>query len=54
MADDSLLSKIHDLSDIELAFLLCLVSRQHCMISTPERSLDNLIKELHLVRATPP
>lgn len=53
MADDSLLEKVHDLSDLELAVLLSLIAREHCIISTPPEGLDDLIEELQLVR-TPP
>ncbi|KAI9149417.1 hypothetical protein HJFPF1_11469 [Paramyrothecium foliicola] len=49
MADESLLEKVHDLSDLELAILLCLVSRQHCIISTPADAIDDLIQELQLI-----
>jgi hypothetical protein len=51
MADESLLDKVHDLTDLELAILLCLVSRQHCIISTPADVIDDLIQELQLVCA---
>lgn len=50
MADESLLEKIHELSDLELAVLLCLVSREHCLISTPPHAIDNLILELEQVK----
>ncbi|POR39205.1 Uncharacterized protein TPAR_00596 [Tolypocladium paradoxum] len=49
MADDTLLDKVHDLSDLELAILLCLVSREHGLLSTPARAIDDLIQELQLV-----
>lgn len=49
MADESLIDKVHGLSDLELAVLLCLVSREHCLISTPPAALDDLIQELQLV-----
>jgi hypothetical protein len=49
MADESLLDKVHDLSDLELAILLCLISRQHCIISTPAHAVDDLIQELQLI-----
>ncbi|KND93907.1 hypothetical protein TOPH_01500 [Tolypocladium ophioglossoides CBS 100239] len=49
MADDTLLDKVHDLSDLELAILLCLVSREHGMLSTPADAIDDLIQELLLV-----
>ncbi|CRK32298.1 hypothetical protein BN1708_005689 [Verticillium longisporum] len=49
MADDILLGKVHGLSDLELAGLLCLMSREHCLISTPPEALDELIEELQLI-----
>jgi hypothetical protein len=50
MADDNLLSKVHGLSDLELAALLCLMNREHCLVSTPPEALDELTDELQLVR----
>lgn len=41
---------MHSLSDLELAALLCLVSRENCLISTPPEALDDLVAELQLVR----
>ncbi|KAF4976058.1 hypothetical protein FZEAL_7236 [Fusarium zealandicum] len=49
MADDSLLNKVHALSDLELAVLLSLISREHCLVSTPSDAIDDLIQELQLV-----
>jgi hypothetical protein len=49
MADDTLLGKIHDLSDVELAALLCLVTQEHCIIDTEPDSIDELVQELELV-----
>lgn len=49
MADESLLARVHDLSDLELAALLCLISREHCLISTPADVLESLVLELQLV-----
>lgn len=49
MADQNLLSKVHDLSDLELATLICLVAHEHCIIDTDEESVDELIQELELV-----
>lgn len=54
MADDRLLAKVHDLSDLELAILLCLVSREHGLLSTPADALDHLVQELRLVRGQSP
>ncbi|KAI0833068.1 hypothetical protein F5Y06DRAFT_280736 [Hypoxylon sp. FL0890] len=49
MADEDLLSKIHGLEDLDLAALLCLISREHCIVSTEPDALDNLVEELRLV-----
>ncbi|EON99188.1 putative atpase associated with various cellular activities aaa_3 protein [Phaeoacremonium minimum UCRPA7] len=49
MADENVLKKVHNLSDIELAALLSLMSREHCLISTPPDALDDLIEELLLI-----
>ena len=49
MADESLYEKIHDLSDLELALLLCFIAKEHCLISTPPDDLDDLIQELQAV-----
>ncbi|KAL1842703.1 hypothetical protein VTJ49DRAFT_4482 [Mycothermus thermophilus] len=49
MADPQLLDKIHSLSDLELAALLCLIAREHCLISTDPDSVDELADELRLV-----
>ncbi|KAG7288837.1 hypothetical protein NEMBOFW57_005196 [Staphylotrichum longicolle] len=52
MADEQLLDKIHNLSDLELAALLCLIAREHCLISTEPDSVDELAEELRLVAST--
>lgn len=50
MADEEdLLTKVHGLSDLELAAFLCLVNREHCIVSTPPVALNELIEELQLV-----
>ncbi|KAH6893223.1 hypothetical protein B0T10DRAFT_267965 [Thelonectria olida] len=49
MADDALLEKVHALSDLELAVLLCLISREHCLVSTSSEAIDDLLQELQLV-----
>lgn len=51
--DDSLVEKVHALSDLELAILLCLISREHCLMSTPTDAVDDLIQELQLVCPSP-
>lgn len=53
MADETLLEKVCDLSDLELAVLLCLTAREHCLISTPPDTLDDLVQELQLVAEYP-
>lgn len=49
MADETLITKIHDLSDLELAALICLVTEEHCIIDTAPELLDDLVQELELV-----
>lgn len=51
MADEDLLDKAQGLSDLELACLLCLMSREHCIISSAPSTLDDLLQELQYVRA---
>ncbi|KAH7033235.1 uncharacterized protein B0I36DRAFT_321016 [Microdochium trichocladiopsis] len=51
MADEELLHKVHQLGDLDLAALLCLVDRQHCIVSTEPDALDDLVAELQLVAA---
>ncbi|KAI0459843.1 hypothetical protein F5B21DRAFT_454423 [Xylaria acuta] len=49
MADEGLVHKVRELGDIDLAALLCLISREHCVISTDAEYLDDLTVELQLV-----
>lgn len=49
MADEDLLDKVHSFSDLELAVLLCLINREHVLISTPPAAIDDLVQELQLV-----
>ncbi|KAK7954990.1 hypothetical protein PG988_015684 [Apiospora saccharicola] len=49
MADEELQQKIHGLGDLDLAALLCLMSREHCIVSTEPEALDDLVEELQLV-----
>ncbi|KAK3373878.1 hypothetical protein B0T24DRAFT_594016 [Lasiosphaeria ovina] len=51
MADEQqlLLQKVHSLSDLELAALLSLVAREHCLVSTVLESVDELAEELRLI-----
>jgi hypothetical protein len=50
MADKILLDKVHDLSDLELAALICLVAQEHCIIDTEPDAIDELVQELEQVR----
>ncbi|KAI0193967.1 hypothetical protein EV127DRAFT_422840 [Xylaria flabelliformis] len=49
MADEGLVHKVRELGDMDLAALLCLISREHCIISTEAEYLDDLTVELQLV-----
>ncbi|KAI3334329.1 hypothetical protein F4824DRAFT_211732 [Ustulina deusta] len=49
MADEDLVHKVRELGDIDLAALLCLISREHCIISTNAEYLNDLTVELQLV-----
>lgn len=49
MADERLLSRVHSLSDLELAFLLCLIAREHCQIRTSAAAIPDIVAELGLV-----
>lgn len=51
MADDQLLDKIHDLSDLELATLLCLTNNEHCIIDAEPEALEDVVQELRLISA---
>jgi hypothetical protein len=50
MADPALLNRIHELSDLELAALICFIAREHCIIDTDPDSIYELLQELELVR----
>lgn len=52
MADEGLVDKVHGLSDLELAVLLCLINREHTLLSTPANAIDDLIQELQLVNSS--
>lgn len=49
MADEALLDKISNLSDLELAALLCFTNEEHCIIDTDPDSVGDLVHELRLV-----
>lgn len=50
MVDHTVLyDKLEDLTDLEIAVLLCLVAQEHGIIETDDESIDDLGKELSLV-----
>lgn len=44
-----IVDRVHRLSALELATLLCLVTKQHCLVETEEDIIDDLSQELALV-----
>lgn len=50
MAEEAILDKISNLSDLELAALLCLTNQEHCIIDTDPDDVQDLVQELRLVR----
>lgn len=46
-------SGVHELalqlSDLEVAVLLCLASHEHCLVETTQDNIDDVAKELALV-----
>ncbi|KZZ93093.1 hypothetical protein AAP_02559 [Ascosphaera apis ARSEF 7405] len=49
MADTEVLFKIDDLSDLEIAVLLSLIAREHCIVDTEPELMDDLLSELRLI-----
>jgi hypothetical protein len=49
--DQLLLQRVHGLNDLELAALLSLIAREHCIISTTPEAVDELTEELRLIAA---
>ena len=49
MEYSSVFDRLEVLTDLEVAFLLCLISREHCIIETDRSAIDDLEKELTLV-----
>lgn len=45
----TLLDSIHELSDLELAVLLSLIAKEHCLIATDDDLIDDLAGELSLI-----
>jgi hypothetical protein len=44
-----LVERVQNLSDLELATLLCLIAKQHCYIEVEDELVDDLAQELALV-----
>lgn len=49
MAEQPLIERVHELSDLELATLICLIAQEHCIIDTEPDALDEAVEELELV-----
>ena len=47
---ERVVAQVQELTDIELALLICLIANEHCIIQTEKESLDALQDELQLVR----
>ena len=46
---EEVVTKVQGLSDLELATLLCLIAKQHCLIETEEELIHDVSQELALV-----
>ena len=46
MASDDVVQVVRDLSDIELAALVCLIAEQHCIIRTADDTLNDVANEI--------
>jgi len=51
MDDPTLVERIQDLTDLELAILLSLIAQHHSIIETRDDTLNDLAAELALVRS---
>lgn len=49
MGNPGLIERAQELTDLELALLVSLVSGQHCLIEAEEEALNSLQKEIILV-----
>jgi hypothetical protein len=49
MAEEPYLEKIQELSDLEIAVLLCLLNGEHCIINTDADRAEDVTQELRLV-----
>jgi hypothetical protein len=46
---EEIVARVQGLSDLELATLLCLVAKEHCLIETEEELIEAVSQELALV-----
>ncbi|KAK7516388.1 hypothetical protein IWZ03DRAFT_188454 [Phyllosticta citriasiana] len=51
MDHDAVADKVHALSNLELAALLCLVAEQHCIVEADPSQLDAVARELQVLTA---
>lgn len=49
MSHPGIANIVPELTDLELAVFVCLVSQEHCLIETHDDGVDDLAKELALV-----
>jgi hypothetical protein len=49
MESSRLVERVQELTDLELAILLCLVADQSCIIQTDQDDMESLEQELQLV-----
>lgn len=48
-AGKHVLDRVQELSDLELATLICLIAEEHCLIATNDDLIDDLEQELRIV-----
>lgn len=49
---EAIAAKVWELTNLELATLLCLIAKQHCLIESEEGFVDDISNELALVGGT--
>lgn len=53
MADSTLIERVQELSDLELAALICFITQEHCIVDTDPDALNDVVEELQLVVLIP-
>ena len=51
---EALLENVDELSDLELAVLLCLMMKEHCIIETEDQAIEDSARKLEQVRIIKP